>query len=256
MTGLPSGHSNSTSELLLKLSLQPYGHWETLSQHLPSVYDNPFSPRPVAVCQRLEAAYSAHNDRVEKVHLIVLDDVETLLGSPARYSAEAASHFAYTRTHTPSPTSNTIGYLDWQTGNKPTVDHLYPFGCKLYYRDHRQTSKLQPRYKAGRLLGYADESHTCRVGDATSKRIVLTKGMFCLHNMETLQLQHRKGWSLDTAIVGRLPSMPCNTCKRQILPINSNRKSARYPPMPGSEYRDGRRFSSLLWLSLSWTYLQ
>jgi hypothetical protein len=118
----------------------------------------------------------AQNDRVERVHLTILDDVHTVLlhsGLPAKYWAEAANYSAYTPNHTPSNDKQTP--LDVWTGNKTTIDHLYPFGCKLFFRDHWQTSKLQPQYREGRLLGYVDGSHTYRVLDHTSKRVIATQ---------------------------------------------------------------------------------
>jgi hypothetical protein len=114
----------------------------------------------------------AQNGRLERVHLTILDDVRTVLlhsGLPAKYWAEAANCSAYTRNHTPSKNKQTP--LDLWTGNKTTMDHLYPFGCKVFFRDHHQTSKLQPRYREGRLLGYVDGSHTYRVLDYTNKRV-------------------------------------------------------------------------------------
>lgn len=61
--------------------------------------------------------------------------------------------------------------LDLWTGNKTTLDHLYPVGCNLYYRHHQLTGKLQPRYKKGRLLDHVNgithlqsvayNNHTC-----------------------------------------------------------------------------------------------
>jgi hypothetical protein len=118
----------------------------------------------------------AQNDRVERVHLTILDDVRTVLlrsGLPAKYWAEAANYSAYTRNHTPSNNKQTP--LDVWTGNKTTIDHLYRFGCKLFFRDHWQTSKLQPWYSEGRLLGYVDGSHTYRVLDHASKGVLATQ---------------------------------------------------------------------------------
>jgi transposase InsO family protein len=118
----------------------------------------------------------AQNGRVERVHLTVLDDVRTLLlnsGLPVKYWAEAANYAACTRNHTPSDNKQTP--LDLWTGSNTTVDHLYTFGCKLFFRDHRQTSKLQPRDKEERLLGYVDGSHTHRRLDNTSSRVIATR---------------------------------------------------------------------------------
>jgi hypothetical protein len=118
----------------------------------------------------------AQNGRVERVHLTILNDVHTILlhsGLPAKYWAEAANYSTYTRNRTPSNNRQTP--LDVWTGNKTTIDHLYPFGCKLFFRDHRQTSSSQPRYKEERLLGYVDGLHAYRVLDHASKRVIATQ---------------------------------------------------------------------------------
>jgi hypothetical protein len=113
------------------------------------------------------------NGRVERVHLTILNDVRTVLllsGLPTKYWAEAANYSAYTRNHTLSNNKQTP--LDLRTGNKTTIDQLYSFGCKLFFRDHRQTSKLQPLRTYTRVI---DGSHTYRVLDYTNKRVITTQ---------------------------------------------------------------------------------
>jgi hypothetical protein len=124
----------------------------------------------------------AQNGRVEWV-LTVLDDVRTLLlhsGLPSMYWAEAANYSAYIRNHALSDNKQTP--LDLWTGSQTTVDHLYAFGCKLYFREYRQTSNLQPRYKERRLLGYVDCSHTCRVIDTLTKRVIAKRDVVFAEN--------------------------------------------------------------------------
>jgi hypothetical protein len=87
----------------------------------------------------------AQNGRVERVHLTILDDVQTLLlqfGLPPSYWAEAAAYSSYIRNHTPADNKKTP--LDLWYNQKTTVEHLQPFGCKVYYREHNKISKLQP----------------------------------------------------------------------------------------------------------------
>jgi len=115
----------------------------------------------------------AQNGRVERAHLTILDDVRTLLlqsGLPPSYWAEAANYSVYVRNHTFA--NNKQVPLDLWYNQTTKLDHLQPFGCKVYYREHTRISKLQPRYKEGRLLGWLPDSHTCRILDSSTKKTV------------------------------------------------------------------------------------
>jgi hypothetical protein len=102
----------------------------------------------------------AQNGRVERVNLTILNGVRTLLaqtGLPHSFWAEAAAYIAYCRNISPSGKENIIPEREWRkytTQNRFCYSKLYPFGTKLYFRDHKNTNKLQPRYKTGLLLGY------------------------------------------------------------------------------------------------------
>jgi hypothetical protein len=138
----------------------------------------------------------AQNGRVERVHLTILDDVRTLLlqsGLPPSHWAEAAAYPSYIRNHTPADNKNTP--LNLWYNQKTTVEHLQPFGCKVYYREHHKISKLQPRYKEGRLLSYTPDSHTCRILDIATKRTVASRDVVYAQDkgiateLQELQLQ-------------------------------------------------------------------
>jgi len=119
----------------------------------------------------------AQNGRVERVHLTVLNGVRTVLthcGLGPEFWAEAANYIAYTRNRTPCGPEHKIPDDCWR--NKLNRhDHLQPFGCKVFYRDHRQINKLQPRYKEALLMGYQDGTHNYRVWDVNTKSIATTR---------------------------------------------------------------------------------
>ena len=119
----------------------------------------------------------AQNGRVERVHLTVLDGVRTVLahsGLPAKFWAEAANYIAYTRNRTPCGPQHLVPDDMWW-GKHSRLDHLQPFGCQAYFRNHTQISKLQCRYKRGVLLGYVEGTHNYRIWDTDNQRLVVSR---------------------------------------------------------------------------------
>ncbi len=55
------------------------------------------------------------------------------------------------------------------------LDHLQPFGCQVFYRDHRNPSKLAPRYKEGLLMGFVDGTHNYRIWDTKSNSVITSR---------------------------------------------------------------------------------
>jgi hypothetical protein len=114
-------------------------------------------------------------------------------GLSPSYWAEAAAYSSYIRNHTPADNKKTP--LDLWYNQQTSVEHLQPFGCKVYYREHNKISKLQPRYKEGRLLGYVPDSHTGRILDIATKRTVASRDVVYAQDkgiateLQELQLQ-------------------------------------------------------------------
>ncbi|TYJ56832.1 hypothetical protein B9479_002442 [Cryptococcus floricola] len=54
-------------------------------------------------------------------------------------------------------------------------DHLQPFGCRLYFRDHQNPNKLFPRYREGVLVGYVEGTRNYRIWDTTTNNIVVSR---------------------------------------------------------------------------------
>jgi hypothetical protein len=119
----------------------------------------------------------AQNGRVERVHLTVLDGVRTTLiqsGLPATFWAEAANYVVYTRNRTPCGPQHLVPEDSWR-GREVPLEHMHPFGCTVYFRDHRKPSKIAPRYLEGKLMGYVEGTTTYRVWDAQRRNVVLTR---------------------------------------------------------------------------------
>jgi hypothetical protein len=81
----------------------------------------------------------AQNGRVERVHLTILNGVRTVLahsGLGAQFWAEAANYIAYIP---PCGPQHLVPDDSWQN-KESRLDHLQPFGCQVFYRDHRNPS--------------------------------------------------------------------------------------------------------------------
>ena len=119
----------------------------------------------------------AQNGRVERVHLTIMDGVRTVLcesGLGAEFWAEAAAYICYTRNRTPCGPQKRIPDDLWRQ-HKTKVKHLQPFGCKVFYRDYNNTSKLANRYSEARLMGYVEGTHNYRVWNPARQKIVKTR---------------------------------------------------------------------------------
>jgi hypothetical protein len=100
------------------------------------------------------------NGRVERVHLTILDGVRTVLahsGLGAKFWAERTSYIEYIRNRTPCGLQRLVD--SWQS-KQSRLDHSQPFGCQVYYRDHRNPSKLAQRRASYGIHGrYTQLSH-------------------------------------------------------------------------------------------------
>lgn len=96
----------------------------------------------------------AQNGQVERPHRTILANVRTLLSDsqwPKSFWAEAALYTVYTRNRLPR-SDGTIPIAK-SLGTAPVYRRFEPFGNQCWFRDHTCTSKLDNRYKAGRLQG-------------------------------------------------------------------------------------------------------
>ena len=129
----------------------------------------------------------AQNGRVERAHLTILNGVRTLLqqtGLPATFWAEAANYIVYCRNRSPFNGNNIPEDL-WR-GQSTHYDHLQPFGCKLYFRDHTSRNKLNTRYKEGILCGYVEGTTNYRVWDLEKLKIHHTRDVVFTKSQNTV----------------------------------------------------------------------
>jgi len=76
----------------------------------------------------------------------------------------------------------------WQN-KESRLDHLQPFGCQVFYRDHRNPSKLAPRYKEGLLMGFVDGTHNYRIWDTKSNSVITSRDVVFHHSQKVILLQ-------------------------------------------------------------------
>jgi len=119
----------------------------------------------------------AQNGRVEQVHLTILNGVRTVLthsGLPAHFWAEAAAYTVYTRNRVPCGPLHEIPEDKWRNRTL-SHQHMQPFGCKAFYRDHKLPSKLAPQYIEGILLGYVVGTHNYRIWDNKRSKVIISR---------------------------------------------------------------------------------
>jgi len=136
---------------------------------------------------KVPPAAHAQNGRVERLHLTILNGVRTVLahsGLGAQFWAEAANYIAYTRNRTPCGPQHLVPDDSWRN-KESRLDHLQPFGCQVFYRDHRNPSKLAPRYKEGLLMGFVDGTHNYRIWDTKSNSVITSRDFVFTHHSPT-----------------------------------------------------------------------
>lgn len=132
----------------------------------------------------------AQNGRVERAHLTILNGIRTLLvetGLPASLWGEAAKYIAFSR-NCSFGTNKTIPFESWY-GKRLQFIRLHAFGEKVFFRDHTNTNKLQPRYHRGRFMGYASDSSTSsyRVLDMADMKIKVSRDIITLKKLDLPQ---------------------------------------------------------------------
>ena len=119
----------------------------------------------------------AQNGRVERVHRTILNGVRTVLaqtGLDHSFWGEAANYICYTRNNSPSGPTGSIPNDLWSK-RKTMLNHLQPFGCKLFYRLYTGQNKLNSRYRSGKLMGYEDNTQNFRLWDGEKNRIIISR---------------------------------------------------------------------------------
>lgn len=129
--------------------------------------------------QHVKTPPDAHtqNGRVERAHLTLANDMRTLLIDsqlPESFWAEAVAYSTYNRNRVMVNHTGKTPEDIW-TGQQASLDHLLPFGQRLFYRVHQQQSKLKPRYLPGRLMGYQPGSTAYRVYNPSTRQFIATK---------------------------------------------------------------------------------
>jgi hypothetical protein len=101
---------------------------------------------------------SEQNGMAERSNRTVMDGARTVLdesGLPRRYWNYAVTFIAYSRNRSPSSATGSKTPIELFLKQKPSVRHMYPFGCKLQALiPSANRSKLSAKTERGVLLGY------------------------------------------------------------------------------------------------------
>lgn len=123
----------------------------------------------------------AHNQnaRVERVHLTLMNDVRTMLVDSQldkKHWVDALRHSVYTRNRIPNQDGTTpIGKFKRDDGRTVDYSHMQAFGQSCIYRVAQAQSKLEPRGRPGRIIGYGTNITAYTVLDEQLKRVVVSR---------------------------------------------------------------------------------
>src|SRR5690606_10960138 len=118
----------------------------------------------------------------ERFNRTVMEMVRALLnasGLGKEFWAEAAATSTYLKKGLPHSALKDQTPYEALTGNKPSIQHLQPFGCECYIHIPKEKrkpgSKLSPRAHKGIFLGYTDTTRHYRIFK-TEERCTMTTG--------------------------------------------------------------------------------
>lgn len=132
--------------------------------------------------QETHKAAPYENAVAERYNRTIFDKVRTNLihaNMASELWAECAATVNYCKNRLPHATIEEIPFRRW-TGSKPMLTNFKEWGQKVIFHVQDRT-KLQPRGKRGRLVGYnVKNTKGYRVYDPATKKIVLTKDVIFL----------------------------------------------------------------------------
>jgi len=131
------------------------------------------------------------NGRVERVHLTILNGRSNRAGTLRSWRTvlgrSCKLHCIYSQ---PNALRTSVPDDSWQN-KESRLDHLQPFGCQVFYRDHRNP-KLAPRYKEGLLMGFVDNTHNYRIWDTKSNSVITSRDVVFTHHSTTSDCSRRR----------------------------------------------------------------
>jgi hypothetical protein len=112
-------------------------------------------------------------------------------GMPAIFWREAVVTAVYILNRSPTKALNgRMSYEAWH-GHKPTVSHLWVFGCLTFGKQLGHSGKLDNRSTPGVFIGYAEGSKAYHVLDPGTQRVRTTRDVV---------FDKGRGWAWDKAV--------------------------------------------------------
>jgi hypothetical protein len=124
---------------------------------------------------------AAHNQnsRVERMHLTLLNDVRSMLADsdlPLTMWVDALQHAVYTRNRIPNKTGlSPLELFQPNSGKRVDYNHMRAFGSHCFYRVTEAQSKLLPRARAGRIIGYGNHTTAYTILDSDARRVFASR---------------------------------------------------------------------------------
>ena len=141
------------------------------------------------------APYSPqHNGVAERFNRTLIELARAMLiarNLPTFLWAEAVAHAAYIRNRSPTKAlDGKTPYEAW-TGKKPDVSHFQEFGCDVWVlKQGENLSKLEPKSKKMKFVGFIDEQKSIRYYDAPKRSIRVSRNATFVENdpMDEIQI--------------------------------------------------------------------
>lgn len=166
------------------------------------------------------------NGRVERAHLTLANDMRTLLIDsqlPETFWAEAIAYATYNRNRVMVDSNGKTPEDIW-TGQQASLNHLLPFGQRLFYRVHQQQSKLLPRYLPGRLMSYQPGSTSYRIYNPTTRQFIATRDIVVQSPQSPPE---NRNWTLPIAVQHHIDEPP--------IQEDNNTADGLAEPLPAEE---------------------
>jgi hypothetical protein len=129
--------------------------------------------------RELTAPYTLEqNAVVERDNRTVMEGVRSSIYQAkidVSFWTEAVIYIVYTLNRTGTRLLGNYTPYELFTGNKPSVSHMKPFGCPVYFMiPDKLRKKLEPKVRTGIFLGYSDETKGYRVWDNQKTQVVIS----------------------------------------------------------------------------------
>ena len=128
----------------------------------------------------------------------------------------------YLKNRNPTKALEKTPHEEW-SGEKPTIKHLRPFGCKAYVHVPVQKhSKLDSKSVEGIFIGYSEESKAYRIFDAIKREVNVTHDVIfdeCRPSVATATYDEETNPNLERTDAA---DQKANQIEKSAMPVNDD----------------------------------